>query len=48
MENLWIDQGSSGKLVTDARKMLTTLDCVELKEVYSLRNFWDVVGSHDL
>ena len=48
MDRVWIDQGSLGKPMTDARVMPTTLDHAELKEVYFLCTFWDVVGTHYL
>ena len=32
----------------DVGEMSTTPDRTELKEVYFLRTFWDVVGSHCL
>ena len=34
--------------MTNVGKMSTASDCAELKEVYFMCTFWDVVGSHCL
>ena len=41
MEILWIDQGPCSEPVTDAGKMSTTSDCVELKKVHFSAHLWE-------